>query len=216
MEHREDESEKENENNEIGELENISLSGEDEEDEDESEIEKEKEKDQYLDGEGEQNGREVQKTRRQQLQHLKSKSTSAESQQQQSKLDELMAQSEIFSHFLREGDEFLPLDQQNGNGIGRNRKDSQKAAGRASRMRLSEEVEDKQLMKIAQTKSQVTRLMSQPSTIVSGTMRSYQVEGLNWLLRLHQNGINGILADEMGLGTLSSLPFTSPLSSLPS
>jgi SNF2 family DNA or RNA helicase len=26
------------------------------------------------------------------------------------------------------------------------------------------------------------------------------IVGLNWLVRLHDNGINGILADEMGLG----------------
>lgn len=31
-------------------------------------------------------------------------------------------------------------------------------------------------------------------------MRDYQVRGLNWLISLHEQGINGILADEMGLG----------------
>ena len=31
-------------------------------------------------------------------------------------------------------------------------------------------------------------------------------EGLNWLIRCYENGINGILADEMGLGkTLQSI-----------
>jgi hypothetical protein len=33
--------------------------------------------------------------------------------------------------------------------------------------------------------------------------REYQLEGLNWMVRLMDNGINGILADEMGLGTSS-------------
>lgn len=28
-------------------------------------------------------------------------------------------------------------------------------------------------------------------------MRDYQVQGLNWMVSLHHNGINGILADEM-------------------
>jgi SNF2 family DNA or RNA helicase len=36
--------------------------------------------------------------------------------------------------------------------------------------------------------------------------RPYQLEGLNWMIRLTENGINGILADEMGLGMLSFLP----------
>ncbi|KAM1480261.1 hypothetical protein ACFX2I_027427 [Malus domestica] len=31
-------------------------------------------------------------------------------------------------------------------------------------------------------------------------MRDYQLAGLNWLIRLYENRINGILADEMGLG----------------
>lgn len=35
---------------------------------------------------------------------------------------------------------------------------------------------------------------------ITGQMRDYQVEGLNWLISLYENGINGILADEMGLG----------------
>jgi hypothetical protein len=30
-----------------------------------------------------------------------------------------------------------------------------------------------------------------------GQMREYQLAGLNWLIRLYDNGINGILADEM-------------------
>ena len=41
--------------------------------------------------------------------------------------------------------------------------------------------------------------MEQPTNITA-TMRAYQLEGLNWLVKLYDNGINGILADEMGLG----------------
>merc|ERR1712226_220732 len=33
-----------------------------------------------------------------------------------------------------------------------------------------------------------------------GNLRPYQVHGMNWLLKLYMNGMNGILADEMGLG----------------
>ena len=44
------------------------------------------------------------------------------------------------------------------------------------------------------------RLQVQPSCITGGKMREYQVQGLNWLIHLYDNGINGILADEMGLG----------------
>lgn len=40
-----------------------------------------------------------------------------------------------------------------------------------------------------------TVLMSQPKCIKGGEMRPYQLEGLNWMVRLVENGINGILAD---------------------
>ena len=33
--------------------------------------------------------------------------------------------------------------------------------------------------------------------IKNGEMRDYQIRGLNWLISLYENGINGILADEM-------------------
>ena len=33
--------------------------------------------------------------------------------------------------------------------------------------------------------------------IKNGEMRDYQIRGLNWMISLYENGINGILADEM-------------------
>ena len=33
--------------------------------------------------------------------------------------------------------------------------------------------------------------------IKNGQMRDYQVRGLNWMISLYENGLNGILADEM-------------------
>ena len=42
-------------------------------------------------------------------------------------------------------------------------------------------------------------LTEQPANI-TGKMRSYQLEGLNWMIRLYDSGVSGILADEMGLG----------------
>jgi len=42
-----------------------------------------------------------------------------------------------------------------------------------------------------------TFLTSQPSSLGFGQMRPYQLEALNWMIRLQENGVNGILADEM-------------------
>ncbi|XP_028404459.1 transcription activator BRG1-like isoform X2 [Dendronephthya gigantea] len=40
----------------------------------------------------------------------------------------------------------------------------------------------------------------QPNILVGGTLKEYQISGLEWLVSLHNNNLNGILADEMGLG----------------
>ena len=40
------------------------------------------------------------------------------------------------------------------------------------------------------------------------TLKHYQLTGLNWLITLHKEGVNGILADQMGLGkTIQALAF---------
>eukprot|EP01122_Echinamoeba_exundans_P009930 TRINITY_DN357_c1_g1_i1.p1 TRINITY_DN357_c1_g1~~TRINITY_DN357_c1_g1_i1.p1 ORF type:complete len:1327 (-),score=458.36 TRINITY_DN357_c1_g1_i1:56-4036(-) len=40
----------------------------------------------------------------------------------------------------------------------------------------------------------------QPSILVGGKLKEYQMDGLTWLISLFNNKLNGILADEMGLG----------------
>ncbi|XP_049848093.1 uncharacterized protein LOC126311188 [Schistocerca gregaria] len=40
----------------------------------------------------------------------------------------------------------------------------------------------------------------QPSILVGGVLKGYQMDGLSWLVSLYNNRLNGILADEMGLG----------------
>ncbi len=40
----------------------------------------------------------------------------------------------------------------------------------------------------------------QQPDIFNGELKNYQLKGMNWLMDLYDQGINGILADEMGLG----------------
>ncbi|KAL1197798.1 ISWI chromatin-remodeling complex ATPase CHR17 [Cardamine amara subsp. amara] len=103
------------------------------------------------------------------------------------RLKYLLQQTELFAHFAK-GDP--SPSQKKGKGRGRH----------ASK--LTEEEEDEEYLKgeeggIAGSGS--TRLLTQPACI-QGKLREYQLAGLNWLIRLYENGINGILADEMGLG----------------
>jgi SNF2 family DNA or RNA helicase len=76
---------------------------------------------------------------------------------------------------------------------------SKKGGSRGNKKgRLTEDEEDAQLLKSAQSKRRVIRLDHQPSILAPHCqMHPYQLEGLNWLIKLHCNGINGILADEV-------------------
>lgn len=44
------------------------------------------------------------------------------------------------------------------------------------------------------------KVEKQSSLLVNGVLKQYQIKGLEWLVSLYNNNLNGILADEMGLG----------------
>lgn len=47
------------------------------------------------------------------------------------------------------------------------------------------------------TNTSAHRVSDLPADIKNGSMRDYQIRGLNWMVSLYEHGINGILADEM-------------------
>ncbi|KAI0244542.1 ATP-dependent DNA helicase Hrp3 [Massospora cicadina] len=56
------------------------------------------------------------------------------------------------------------------------------------------------------------KLGEQPDYLVGGTLRDYQLTGVNWMSYLWSRDENGILADEMGLGkTIQTISFISYL-----
>ncbi|XP_023522605.1 ISWI chromatin-remodeling complex ATPase CHR11-like, partial [Cucurbita pepo subsp. pepo] len=103
------------------------------------------------------------------------------------RLKYLLQQTEIFAHFAK----------------GEHSSSQKKTKGRGRHAsKITEEEEDEEYLKEEEdglSGTGNTRLLTQPSCI-QGKMRDYQLAGLNWLIRLYENGINGILADEMGLG----------------
>ncbi|XVE82084.1 hypothetical protein DITRI_Ditri15bG0118300 [Diplodiscus trichospermus] len=133
--------------------------------------------------------KEMQKLKKQKIQEILDAQNAAIDADMNNKgkgrLKYLLQQTELFAHFAK-GDHSTP--QKKAKGRGRH----------ASKM--TEEEEDEEYLKEEEDGlSGNTRLMTQPSCI-QGKMRDYQLAGLNWLIRLYENGINGILADEMGLG----------------
>ncbi|KAI8883082.1 hypothetical protein K501DRAFT_250303 [Backusella circina FSU 941] len=51
-----------------------------------------------------------------------------------------------------------------------------------------------------QVTHRIKEQVSQPSILIGGRLKDYQLKGLQWMVSLYNNHLNGILADEMGLG----------------
>lgn len=99
------------------------------------------------------------------------------------RLQFLLKQAEVFQHFAPKA----------AAGEEKKKKRGRHAAG------YTEEQEDEELLRDEEGGGEGAghRLQVQPSVISGGKMREYQLQGLNWLIHLYDNGINGILADEM-------------------
>ncbi|CAK4706152.1 hypothetical protein AeMF1_009629 [Aphanomyces euteiches] len=115
------------------------------------------------------------------------------------RLQFLMAQSDVFTSFLMGGSSAVGRAMNKKRGEAKQESDNRRSVKKGGD-------DDDQAAILAEEESRFTRLEKQPSNIAFGTMKPYQLEGLNWMIRLHDSGVNGILADEMGLGkTLQSI-----------
>ena len=115
------------------------------------------------------------------------------------RLDFLLKQSDIFQHFGAVS-----------SGASKQKKrPTADVVASPSKRRMSDADADEDVTASGGDGSTGTFLLRQPS-VLQGQLRPYQLEGLNWLIRLQENGVNGILADEMGLGkTLQSISILS-------
>uniref|UniRef100_A0A665UCV8 SWI/SNF related, matrix associated, actin dependent regulator of chromatin, subfamily a, member 5 n=1 Tax=Echeneis naucrates TaxID=173247 RepID=A0A665UCV8_ECHNA len=116
----------------------------------------------------------------------------------------LLKQTELFAHFIQPAAQKTPtspLKMKPGRPrIKKDEKQNLLSAG-DNRHRRTEQEEDEELLnESTKTTNVCARFDESPSYIKTGKMRDYQIRGLNWLISLYENGINGILADEMGLG----------------
>ncbi|XP_036915186.1 probable global transcription activator SNF2L1 isoform X3 [Sturnira hondurensis] len=116
----------------------------------------------------------------------------------------LLKQTELFAHFVQPSTQKSPTSPLNMK-LGRPRikkddKQSLISAGDYRHRRTEQEEDEELLSEIRKTSNVCVRFEVSPSYVKGGPLRDYQVRGLNWLISLYENGVNGILADEMGLG----------------
>ncbi|ETE70144.1 putative global transcription activator SNF2L1, partial [Ophiophagus hannah] len=116
----------------------------------------------------------------------------------------LLKQTELFAHFIQPAAQKSPTSPLKVKlGRPRVKKDEKQSLLSAGdyRHRRTEQEEDEELLSESRKTSNVcVRFEESPSYVKGGTLRDYQVRGLNWMISLYENGVNGILADEMGLG----------------
>nr|KAF6436439.1 SWI/SNF related, matrix associated, actin dependent regulator of chromatin, subfamily a, member 1 [Rousettus aegyptiacus] len=116
----------------------------------------------------------------------------------------LLKQTELFAHFIQPSAQKSPTSPLNMKlGHPRIKKDDKQSLISVGdyRHRRTEQEEDEELLSESRkTSNMCVRFEVSPSYVKGGHLRDYQIRGLNWLISLYENGVNGILADEMGLG----------------
>ncbi|XP_067262765.1 probable global transcription activator SNF2L1 [Chanodichthys erythropterus] len=116
----------------------------------------------------------------------------------------LLKQTELFAHFIQPASQKSPTSPLKVK-MGRPRVKQDEKQNLLSvgdnRHRRTEQEEDEELLSESRKAANVlVRFEESPSYVKNGALRDYQIRGLNWMISLYENGINGILADEMGLG----------------
>lgn len=106
------------------------------------------------------------------------------------RLEFLLKQSNIFSHFGGVQEDTAKF----GVKVAASSNANVDARGSSRRSTIGDD-EDEEAAMAEADEHEATFLTQQPATLGFGQMRDYQLEGLNWMIRLQENGVNGILAD---------------------
>ena len=114
--------------------------------------------------------------------------------QAKKRLDFLLKQSNIFSHFgkVSEGSTKFGTKSSSSKKTTTSEDDDNNEGDETGNKRRAADIdadEDEELEEADE--HEATYLTAQPTTLAFGKMREYQLEGLNWMIRLQENGVNG-------------------------
>ncbi|KAI9471946.1 MAG: SNF2 family N-terminal domain-containing protein [Benjaminiella poitrasii] len=104
------------------------------------------------------------------------------------RLTQLLKQTDQFLETLAES----VIDQQNDN--------RSKAIHTNSNIEYNSHLDNVSAVNYFQMSHRIREEVRQPSILVGDKLKDYQLKGLQWMISLFNNNLNGILADEMGLG----------------
>ncbi|SPN99530.1 probable ATPase component of chromatin remodeling complex (ISW1) [Cephalotrichum gorgonifer] len=126
----------------------------------------------------------------------------------------LLGLTDLFRHFIETNPDpkireiMVEIDRQNDEEAKKKNASRRQGGAADARARRTEKEEDEELLNDEKAGGSAETVFRESPSFIKGTMRDYQIAGLNWLISLHENGISGILADEMGLGkTLQTISF---------
>jgi SNF2 family DNA or RNA helicase len=141
-----------------------------------------------------------------------------ERQRQERKLNFLLSQTELFTHFVSKKLASAPPAPESEGNDGAVQPVVAPVVKAVEDINFDDEEEcvaqarayaQDAVAKHATNVQQFTRNVRPPS-ILACDLKEYQLKGLEWLISLYEQGINGILADEMGLGkTVQSIALLS-------
>ncbi|KAL1916815.1 uncharacterized protein VTP21DRAFT_5519 [Calcarisporiella thermophila] len=112
----------------------------------------------------------------------------------------LLGHTEIFEYFLNikvARDEDFKAVLEEAYKVNKGKNNTKDDDGSRRRRRTEKEEDEELLHDETEVHEAPTTFTESPSYIQNGIMRDYQLQGLNWMISLYENEINGILADEM-------------------
>ncbi|CAO2831684.1 unnamed protein product [Amaranthus hypochondriacus] len=185
---------------------------------------------------------------------LKREREAEEARRQQKRLDFLISQTELFSHFMQNKSTVRPSEASTGAEEISNEEvedekvveeDSEDAELKKEALRAAQDAVSKQKKLTSAFDDECLKLRQSPDSEVpvedasapgssnidllhpstmpvtstvqtpelfKGSLKEYQLKGLQWLVNCYEQGLNGILADEMGLGkTIQAMAFLAHL-----
>ncbi|ODV91452.1 hypothetical protein CANCADRAFT_19857, partial [Tortispora caseinolytica NRRL Y-17796] len=162
------------------------------------------------------------KAERESIDRAKKEEEEREARRQARKLNFLISQTELYSHFIGNkiqnngatdigekaavGD--VDFDNTDDNDLEELARKNAQSAVKAAQDRAKQFSENKDTGDVDMSDGELN--FQNPTTLgeieikqpkmLRCQLKEYQIKGLNWLVNLYEQGINGILADEMGLG----------------